>query len=68
MMVRKKRKRKNERFERERSKATVTRDWDDSRGWGKNARSNSLMGKGGRRFLHKRGEGMTTRGGEVSFW
>lgn len=26
---------------------TVTRDWDDSRGWGKNARSNSLMGKGG---------------------
>lgn len=47
MMVRKKRKRKNERFERERSKVTVTRDWDDSRGWGKNARSNSFMGKGG---------------------
>lgn len=26
---------------------TVTRDWDDSRGWGKNARSNSFMGRGG---------------------
>lgn len=39
---------------RERGKVTVTRDWSDSRGCGKNTRSNSLGGGGRLLPLKKR--------------